>query len=155
MNFCPSKGRATKSEKASISDNRGKTAFKDCFIAEIRILFRRSSFNSFRSENRHFNKAIESMPISVTFSANHSILSRFFVGAIATCTCARHGLGTFDFFNIRMPQRFGCARTISARYLFPPPSTIPISSPSPIRKTLTQCWLSASGSSCTLSISGA
>ncbi|KAA6312092.1 3-dehydroquinate dehydratase, partial [termite gut metagenome] len=41
-------------------------------IAEITILFMRSSLIVFRSEKRQFRKVISSIPISVAFSANHS-----------------------------------------------------------------------------------
>lgn len=73
-----------KSSNGVRSSSCGSVAFSDCFIAATRILRRRSVFSTFLSEYRHRSGTMRSTPISVTFSAIHSMRSMFFVGAIAT-----------------------------------------------------------------------
>ena len=72
------------SENSSISLMIGRQAFSDCFIADIAILFILLKLIFFLSEFEHLINEISSTPISIAFSTNHSILDRFFVGAIAT-----------------------------------------------------------------------
>ena len=63
----------------------GMTACCDCFMAETTIFSTLSPFSSFLSEKRQSKGEKRSTPNSVAFSANHSILSMFLVGAKAMC----------------------------------------------------------------------
>ena len=72
-----------KSLNETISFNWGIHDFLLCLAADTIIRSRRSFLTTRRSENLQFRKDNSSKPISVIFSVSHSILSIFFVGAIA------------------------------------------------------------------------
>ena len=59
-------------------------------MADTNILAIRSVLIILRSEKRQFRKVSSSKPISVAFSANHSVRSIFLVGAIAMCKYPLH-----------------------------------------------------------------
>ena len=73
-----------------ISFNFGSRALRDCLMADTRIFSIRSVLMTLRSEKRQLRKVSSSKPISVAFSANHSLRSIFFVGAMAMCKWHGH-----------------------------------------------------------------
>ena len=90
MNLRPLKDWLMNLLKSVISFSRGKRAFNDCLMADTNILAIRSVLIILRSEKRQFRKVSSSKPISVAFSANHSVRSIFLVGAIAMCKYPLH-----------------------------------------------------------------
>ena len=67
----------------TISLTAGILAFRDCFVAESRILSSLCGLMILLSECSPHTGTILSIPVSHAFSANHSYLSAFFVGQTA------------------------------------------------------------------------
>ena len=100
--------------KSVISFSFGRRALSDCLIAEIRIFPIRSFLITLRSENRQLRNVSSSNPISVAFSANHSLRSIFLVGAMAMCRWHGHS-GFWKIVSlIATRQRLLVAAVISA-----------------------------------------
>ena len=85
MNLRPSRGVSINCFTGIMSLMAGIHAFLLCFMAETTVFSMRSTRILRRSENCPSKNDISSMPISVAFSAIHSMRSIIFVGAMAMC----------------------------------------------------------------------
>ena len=83
MNFRPSRGISTNFRNGIMSFTLGSHALRLCFMAETTIFSILSTRSCRRSEKRQSRNDNSSKPISVAFSAIHSMRSMFFVGAMA------------------------------------------------------------------------
>ena len=115
MNFCPVNSRSMKRRKSVISFTTGLRALSDCFTADTTIFSTRSVLMTFRSEKRQFRKVSSSKPISVAFSASHSMRSMFLVGASARCRCPFQKGSCSVFSTTFTTQRFCVAAEMTAR----------------------------------------
>ena len=124
----------------------GTAPLRDCFAADTNIFSTLAVLNIFRSECIPIIGEISSVPISQAFSANHSYLSAFFVGATARCSlygCVPQS-GSEEI--ISASTHFGDAEMMRHRYSVPVPSITEMMSPSLCLSTFAQCAASSSES---------